>query len=78
MQSWNDRQLETLRQRYPEWDLWVVPVFMGPDTWCAKPKGTEIATINTHFPEELVEAIGEQSPRVAGLELMARLGRKYS
>ncbi len=60
IQSWVDQQLALLRPRYPGWDLWVVRVLYGPDTWCARPKGSPIATINTDSPEHLVEEIAEQ------------------
>jgi len=50
-----------LSGRYPGWDIWYVPVYMGSDFWCAKPKGHPVSTIVRDSPEELVEAIGEQS-----------------
>ena len=61
MQTWNEEQLERLRPHYPDWDLWIVPLYCGGTTWCAKPKGVRCATINVGSPEELVEAIAEQS-----------------
>ncbi len=60
MKSWADQQLDLLRPRYPDWDVWVVHAVYGPDTWCARPKGSPIATINTDSPEHLVEEIAEQ------------------
>ncbi len=60
MQSWDDQQLAILRPNYPHWDLWYVPLFVGGVTWCAKPKGAPIATINADSPEHLIEAIREQ------------------
>ena len=60
IQSWVDQQLAILRPNYPDWDLWVVHAVYGPDTWCARPKGSPIATINTDSPEHLIEAIRQQ------------------
>ena len=53
IQIWADEQLARLRERYRDWDIWYVPVFMGPDTWCARPKGAPVATINAGSPDEL-------------------------
>ncbi len=61
MRSWNDRQVELLRPNYPDWDIWVVTVLYGPDTWCARPKGHPIATVNADSPEHLIEDIARQS-----------------
>jgi len=60
MQSWDDQQLALLRPNYPGWDIWCVVCFMAPTTWCAKPKGHPVATINTDSPEHLIEEIRSQ------------------
>jgi len=62
MQSWEDRQLTTLRPRYPGWDIWTVRgLYPRPfTTWCARRKGSPIATINADSPEHLVEEIRRQ------------------
>lgn len=46
---------------FPGWDIWYVPVYLGPDTWCAKPEGHPVATINRDSAGLLAEAIREQS-----------------
>jgi hypothetical protein len=63
MQSWDERQLELLRPQYPEWDIWTVrSIYPRPlTTWCARPKGHPVATVNTDSPEHLIEEIGRQS-----------------
>ena len=63
MQSWADRTLEQLRPNYPDWDIWTVrSIYPRPlTTWCARPKGAPIATINVDSPESLIEAIAEAS-----------------
>jgi hypothetical protein len=59
MQTWDDKQLEALRPRYPNWDIWTVrSIYPRPSTtWCARPKGAPVATINASSPEELAEKI---------------------
>ena len=59
LQSWDDRQLALLRPNYPDWDIWAVrSVYPKPHTtWCARPKGHPVATINTDSPEHLVELL---------------------
>ncbi len=60
MQTWEDEQLATLRIYYPEWELWIVPCYMAPTVWCARPRGALVATINTDSPEHLIEEIRRQ------------------
>jgi hypothetical protein len=62
MQSWTDQQLALLRPRYPGWEIWAVRSISPKPftTWCARPKGSPIATINANSPEHLVEMIREQ------------------
>ena len=63
--DWTSQQLAILRPRYPDWDLWAVrhPT-QRQTTWCAKPAGTPVATINVGSPEELIAAIAEQEARL--------------
>ena len=59
--SYADQQLALLRPNYPDWDLWTVKVLIPSHTvWCAKPKGSAVATINADSPESLVAEIAEQ------------------
>ncbi len=60
MQSWDDEQLAMLRPKYPAWDIWTVRCWPNHTTWCARPAGHPIATINASTPEDLVEEIAEQ------------------
>lgn len=58
MQSWEDRQLAVLRPAYPDWDIWYVRYATARRTaWCARPKGTPVATIQAGSPDELAELI---------------------
>jgi len=60
MQSWADSTCTLLRQQYAgRWDIWYVPLYVGGATWCAKPAGAPVATINTDSPERLIEAMRE-------------------
>ena len=58
--TWDEEQLALIRPNYPEWEIWVVPRYCQTTVWCARPKGSPIATINTDTPEHLVEMIREQ------------------
>ena len=60
MLSWADTQLAILKPRYPDWDIWIVPLYVGGTAWCAKPRGAPVATINSYSPEDLIHAIAEQ------------------
>jgi hypothetical protein len=60
VESWEDNQLAILRPKYPEWDIWIVPCYIGPAVWCARPAGHLVATINTDSPEHLIEEIRQQ------------------
>lgn len=59
--TWADEQLASLSERFPEWDFWYVPTYMGPSsgTWCARPSGAMIATCNASTPDDMAEAITE-------------------
>jgi hypothetical protein len=57
MTTWADERLAQLRADWPDWDIWYVLRYLVPAIWCAKPKGAEVATINTDSPERLVELI---------------------
>lgn len=60
MTTWDEEQLALIRPNYPEWDLWIVPCYIGPTVWCARPVGSAVATINTDSPERLIEEIRRQ------------------
>jgi hypothetical protein len=62
IKSWDERQLELLRPKYPAWELWAVrTIYPKPfTTWCARPVGHPVATINADSPERLIEEIRQQ------------------
>lgn len=51
-----------LEREHPAWQVWVVPVVVGPDAWCARPWGSEDAAqvINENSPEDLGRALAEE------------------
>ena len=58
--DWTGQRLTQMRQQYPAWDIWVVRrATVRQTVWCARPKGTPVATVNVGSPEELVKAIAE-------------------
>lgn len=63
--AWDDMQLSALQASYPDWDIWLVPIFMPRHTrWCAKPKRERLSMVNVDSPEELIRAIaGHAAPR---------------
>jgi hypothetical protein len=64
--DWAEQQLAILRPKYPAWDIWVVRLGCGRGSiWCARPAGTEVATINVQSPEELIAAIANLEARGA-------------
>jgi hypothetical protein len=56
MQLWVDQQLERLQSIHGDyWEIWTVsksPAALGY-TWCARPKGTPIATLHADHPDDL-------------------------
>ena len=62
MLDWTQQQLARLRQQFPGWDIWAVRgIHPRPSTtWCARPKGSPIATINADSPEAMIAEIREQ------------------
>jgi hypothetical protein len=55
--TWEDQQLAMLKGNYPGWDIWYVRCFQAPTSWCAKPGGAPVSTIQASSPEELIAAI---------------------
>ena len=60
MADWVDGQLAALRPNYPGWDIWFVPCYPVGVTWCARPAGHPVATINVSTPEDLIAEIRRQ------------------
>lgn len=62
LDDWTESTLALLRAEWPTWDLWTVRgIYPKPSTtWCARPKGSPVATVNAGSPEELVAEIAEQ------------------
>lgn len=44
--GWIGEEISKLRQEYPDWDFWHVANYLNAGTWCGRPKGTGIATVN--------------------------------
>ena len=58
-----DARLEDLQARYPLCDVWRVPVLVGPDAWCCKPKGSPVATHREDSPEALGKWLADRDGR---------------
>lgn len=62
-----------------QWDCWWVPSSPSGYTWHARPKGTDIATLNANSPEELVDLLAEAERRAVeriAADLPAALAHK--
>jgi hypothetical protein len=56
---WADEQLASLREDYAGcYDAWYVRCYPNHYRWCARPTGTQCATVNAGSPEELAEVLG--------------------
>lgn len=55
---WADEQLASLREDYAGcYDVWYVRCYPNHYRWCARPAGTQCATVNADSPEELAEVL---------------------
>jgi hypothetical protein len=53
--DWAEQQLAILRPMYPHWDIWTVRLTTARQTvWCARPKGSAVATVNADSPETMI------------------------
>jgi hypothetical protein len=69
--SWTDQQLDLLRPRWPRFDLWYVPHYLGPGCWCARPKGTATATINAYDLQDFIGQLEEQDEALVTAEALS-------
>jgi hypothetical protein len=51
--------IKRLEADWPRWQIWVVPVYIGPDTWCARRWDGGKPVLNADSPDELVEYLEE-------------------
>lgn len=74
--AWLEQTLRLLQPQYEgRYELWVVPVFRGPDNWCARRVGEETSCVVRHSPEELVEALAGLDGLDHKVEPVAKIGR---
>ena len=61
MRSWADIRRDELAEMFPTHDIWTVRNSTHRyTTWCSRPKGTPIATINVDSADALQAAIAEE------------------
>jgi hypothetical protein len=65
MRAWVDDKRDELAATFPTHDIWFVPEYGGHVTWCSRPKGHPIATLNRGSAGELEKAITEELARTA-------------
>ena len=78
MENPTDEIITQLEADWPNWQIWVVPGYIGPDTWCARrwdeADAVPARVINANSPDELVEALedvtgdGEQEKEIPHLD----------
>lgn len=73
MRAWADDKRDELAEKFPTHDVWFVPEYGGHVTWCSRPKGHPIATINCGSADELEESITQE---LAGMA--SQLSRRKS
>lgn len=55
-----DKQLASLRERYPGWRIWYVPCSNGPTTWHAH----QLPVLNCATAEDLAGAMTATAPEL--------------
>jgi hypothetical protein len=53
--------LEELQEMWLDWQIWVVPVYLGADRWCARRHDDHRTVINADSPQELAGYLAEAS-----------------
>lgn len=61
-----EKALKELQARWPDWEIWTVPCYIGPDIWSARRWGQPVAEVSGHSPAELDEYIAEFAPASDG------------
>ena len=61
MRSWEDIRRDELAEMFPGHDVWTVRhATCRHTTWCSRPKGTPVATINANSADELQADIAQE------------------
>lgn len=71
MRSWADDKQDELAEMFPTHDVWYVLGYGGQTTWCSRPKGHPIATINAGSADELQAEIAQELAEMARQESSA-------
>lgn len=60
MISETDKALAALREQWGQrWEVWIVPLAAGGQTWCARRHDNHRKILNAHTPEHLAEYLAE-------------------
>lgn len=57
--TWADEQAEELSVKFPKWQVWYVPLFVGGHAWCARRHDNHKIVLNASTPDELAEMINQ-------------------
>lgn len=76
MPSWPEIRRDELAEMFPDFDVWFVPRYCARTTWCARPKGHPIATMNADDSDDLqaklAQALAEKNASDLAAEIDAR------
>jgi hypothetical protein len=55
-----DEELTALREHWgATWEIWIVPLTAGGETWCARRHDNHRKVLNAYAPEHLAEYLAE-------------------
>ena len=63
MANLTDQIIAGLERDWPRWQVWVVPVYIGPDTWCARRWDDHKRVLNADSAQALVEQLEAEADR---------------
>lgn len=64
--TWADEQAEELSVKFPKWQVWYVPLFVGGHAWCARLHDNHKMVLNANSPDELAQMISQHEATDAG------------
>ena len=62
-----DEALTALREAWPAWQVWTVPLAVGGTVWCAKRLDGRCRVLNAYEAEHLEEYLAEAEAPPSGL-----------
>jgi len=63
MTALNDERVAALAAEFLDWQVWIVPAYIGPTTWCARRRDDDsipVTALDACGPAELAAIIRER------------------